>query len=335
MKKFLKRLRNYILLLGVIFIISVLVYIYNDPFKVVWNYDPIVEENGYPNLIMPVNRDYVSTITLENNLKKGIHYNSFIFGNSRSGYYRIKEWKKYLDKEAVPYHFDASAEILYGIYKKIEYLDKKEMDIKNVLIAFDHTIMPIEQNYSHIFIKSPQIVDELFYPVKFHFSFYKAFYSGPVLKRYVPIILFGHKKNPSSIGDEYEILTNEERHPQMEKKITEGKFYDEKRMEAFFERPDTIEYSQESLTKIHKYYFTEIKYIFDKHNTNYKIIINPLYDQIKLKPEVKKFIDSLFGRRNVYDFSGKNKYTEDYHNYYEDSHFRSHVGAEILKEIYK
>ena len=43
----------------------------------------------------------------------------------------------------------------------------------------------------------------------------------------------------------------------------------------------------------------------------------------------------LEGKQNVFDFSGINFITNDYHNYYENSHYRPHVADYIMKEIYK
>lgn len=43
----------------------------------------------------------------------------------------------------------------------------------------------------------------------------------------------------------------------------------------------------------------------------------------------------LFGENNIYDFPGVNSITEDYHNYYEDSHYRPCVARFILQTIYQ
>ncbi len=81
-------------------------------------------------------------------------------------------------------------------------------------------------------------------------------------------------------------------------------------------------------------YLNEIKKIFEKHHTSYKIIISPLYDQMKLKRATYMTLCDIFGKQNVYDFSGVNKWNRDYHNYSETSHYRPKVAAEILEIIY-
>jgi hypothetical protein len=78
----------------------------------------------------------------------------------------------------------------------------------------------------------------------------------------------------------------------------------------------------------------EIANVFKEHNTNYKIVISPLYDQMRLDSLSLNRIDYIFGPENVYDFSGINRFTEPVYNYYESSHYRPHVAKQILEIIY-
>lgn len=70
------------------------------------------------------------------------------------------------------------------------------------------------------------------------------------------------------------------------------------------------------------------------HHTVYKVVINPLYDQNKINSRDLATLKDIFGSDNVYDFSGVNWITSDYHNYYEESHYRPHVAKWILGKIY-
>ncbi len=81
------------LLFVIPFIILLVVYFILDPFKVVKHYSNYygVDEIGR----IGINRDYISTSTFINN-SKTYSYNSFIFGNSRSIFYEINDWKKYI-----------------------------------------------------------------------------------------------------------------------------------------------------------------------------------------------------------------------------------------------
>ena len=79
---------------------------------------------------------------------------------------------------------------------------------------------------------------------------------------------------------------------------------------------------------------SEIIKIFNKHKTNYKIVLSPLYNQIPFNSKRKLILNSLYKPNNIFDFSGVNEYTNKIGNYYEASHFRPIVADQILKEIY-
>ena len=78
----------------------------------------------------------------------------------------------------------------------------------------------------------------------------------------------------------------------------------------------------------------EMARIFKKHNTDYRVIISPLFDKLPLNKQDVKTLRTVFGEQLVYNYSGSNKFTESYQNYYELSHYRPHVARQIMKEIY-
>ena len=75
--------------------------------------------------------------------------------------------------------------------------------------------------------------------------------------------------------------------------------------------------------------------IFRKHKTNFKIVLYPLYNQTKTNTADLLKLYEIFGRDNVFDYSGINVITENIHNYYESEHCRPTAGRMILTEIYK
>jgi hypothetical protein len=78
----------------------------------------------------------------------------------------------------------------------------------------------------------------------------------------------------------------------------------------------------------------EIIKIFRKNNTKYKVVISPLYDQVKFSQKDMIILKKIF-RDKLYDFSGENSFTENKMNYYETSHYRPVVGDSILNIIYR
>ena len=105
-------------------------------------------------------------------------------------------------------------------------------------------------------------------------------------------------------------------------------------MSVFYKRAKIPAYSPPAIKASQTRFLTEMAAILKKHKTQYKIIINPLYNQVKISRKDLDFIKRTFGEENVSDYSGINKFTEDYRNYYEDSHFRPVVARQIMSEIY-
>jgi hypothetical protein len=309
-------------------------YIYYDPFKVLKSYS----DYSYP-FVVP-NRDYISTENFYNNNNK-YNYNSFIFGSSRTLGFRPNSWAEYLPDGASTFMFDASGETVYGIYTKLKFLDSIHNNIDNVLIVLCRDVSfnnSLNLN-GHLFIKDPRTTGES----KFYFqlAFFKAylsthflysFYSYTFSKHFEPFMagyIENRKITYDTITNEINILDQEE---EISKKAND---YYRKRMEVFYKRP-LIECT-DSLQRIDNHYslmLSGIKNILEKNSTNYKVVLSPLYEQIKFNEADFAILKKIFGK-HLYDFSGKNFFTDSISNYYEASHFRPFVGDSIFKLIYR
>lgn len=335
MKSFIYKL----LLFLVPFVLLLMVYIALDPFKVLKKYDAFLNTKAGGRVAL--NKDYVSTANFDNNYKNE-QYNSFIFGNSRSIFYQVADWKKYIDTNSSCYHFDASGEGIYSINKKVKYIDKKGLSLKNVLLILDYrTLIQFKPKTGHLFVIPPQLVNNKNL-LSFHLEFLKAFLSPKFLFAYIDFKYSGkvkqYMKTDYLIEDSpisYDNKTNEIQFTEFEKMISEGKYFTEDKKKTFNQR-DTIQtISPISIAEAQKIMLQEIFDIFNKHQTNYKVIINPLYDQVKFNQEDLNYLIQLFGKDKVFDFSGVNKFTNDFTNYYETEHYRPTVANEVMKEIYK
>ena len=318
------------------FILLMVLYVSLDPFKVLYDYDRFVADNAKAYIVL--NRDYVSTKTFDNNYKKE-HYNSFIFGNSRSIFYEVDDWYQHIGIDNSAFHFDASSESLYALNKKIKYLDSKGVSIDNALLVVDEGLLalgkPIKGSLYNI---SPQLLDNKNL-ISFHFANFKTF-SSP--KFFIPATyyqvtgnVFPFFKNSLDYRQRvYNPKTNEVRFLKFEKMINDGEFYTGDRIKAFYKRSSTSADANSVIGKSQELLLYEIYEIFKKQGTKYKIIINPLYDQIKINRDDLIYLKKLFDKTNVFDFSGINSFTQDYNNYYDWSHYRPHVSREIMKIIY-
>lgn len=333
MKQFIKRC-IYFSLIGIIPLLTLFsLYIYFDPFRVLRHYN----DYSYPYVIP--NRDYISTTMFINNYKN-YNYNSFILGSSRTLAFRPNSWRNYLSDSDTPFMFDASGESIYGIYTKLKFLDSLNIEIKNTLIILcrDVTFSNSENHKGHLFIKDPLTSGES--SLSFHLTFLKAylskkflfnFYSYKIIGTYKPY-MSGYIENRKITFD---TLTNEINIIDQETEIIENpNEYYAKRKGLFYERAGEKIDSIQRINKKQIFMLMEIKRILEKNNTNYKIILSPLYEQIKFNPTDLTLLRNVFGN-NLFDFSGKNSFTDNMINFYETSHFRPCVGDSILKIIYR
>ena len=318
--------------LPVIFIL--IVYIVTDPFKVLYNYETYYNPGQKANV--GLNRDYVSTEMLLNNYSE-YRYDSFIFGSSRSFFYPVQEWQKYINSRRC-FHFNASSESLYGINAKLKFLKKNGIPVKNALIVIDRELIAVTENFKGLlFIKHPALSGQNW--ISFNLVFIEAFFDIDFLKEYIFYRLTGNvKKNLNQGGflddspKDYNPATNEiglAKYEIMIKKNPDD--YYRSRQSSFFRRNSLLEENRPVIGRKQKILLEEIYEILIQNKSEYRIIINPMYDQIVFNRCDYVYLCELFGKQNIYDFSGVNKITNHMINYYDHSHYRPHVAKYILK----
>lgn len=304
-------------------------YFLNDPFKVLYSYASYFPRDG---VINPgLNKDFMSTQAWLDNYSK-YNYDSYIFGSSRSMNYRVADWQKHINSTAC-FHFDAYAESLYGIERKFQFLENNDAPIKNALIVFDRSVCRYTQNREGLFNrKHPALSGQNKFA--FHLECVKGFFRPKFLKHYLYCMAFN--KPLYSTETHYEVASNEVIFQKYEDLIATNPDAFYKPRKKIFRRRDTVQYySSPSIFDRQKKLFYNIKRIIDKKQTNVRIVISPMYSQKKLDSTDVKFLDSLFGKENVWDFSGINEYTNDFHNYYERSHYRPTLATRLMDSIYK
>ena len=106
------------------------------------------------------------------------------------------------------------------------------------------------------------------------------------------------------------------------------------KVKQFPERPDMLTYYPRVIEQKQKKMLSEMHNILEKHGADYRILINPIYDQKLFAPEDMAYLMDLFGEHLV-NFSGKNIFTDDYHYYSDPSHFNTYVSNEMLRIAYE
>ena len=332
MKKFLK----YSLLFILPLILYLVEYVICDPFKVIRHYDNYYLEKGSGS----VNRNFVSTM---NYLNKNdlYHYDSFIFGNSRSLFYMIEDWKDHIDSNSICYHFSESGGSINGLYYKVRLIDENGGKLNNALFVIDRDLLANLEQDGRLFIMPP-VLNYNKNIVQFHKEHLLAWFDFKFWLLWTEYRITGVYRQEMNdylaIGTNYKYynpITNEEPRIVQDSLISIGEYYNEERIAEF-------ETAQQFSDSISPPYLNDIKIkslmemhsILERQHTKYRIIISPMYNQIKLNPSDYQILCMVFGKDNVFDFSGVSKWSGDYHNYYETSHYLPNVAAQVMDSVY-
>jgi len=329
MKNFITKILIFIIPFLLILIISII----EDPYKV-FNTKTYFPADGN---ILELNASVIKTELYLQNRGRIKNYDSFIFGNSRSDAFKCESWKKFLPNESNPFHFEGMGENLFGVYKKIKFIDLQGDTIKNALIILDEEMLgnlnniiypPYITHYKvseeSMFVFYWQFI-KIFYKPKFLISYYDFKINKkykPYMKKIIPKFKYRNQIN----------LDNGDFKYSLDKEIKRDSIsYYNNLKRIIIRDTNKINYK---VSEKEIFMHSEITKIFDKHKTNYKIILSPLYNQIPFSSKRKLILDSIYKPNNIFDFTGINEYTEKIGNYYEASHYRPIVANQILKEIY-
>lgn len=292
-------------------------YLVTDPFMVLRHYPDLYHPNKTH---LELNEDYVAT---EEFLKiyptEG--YDSYVFGSSRSRYYTPEEWLK--RKPGIKaFHYGVAMESLYGIAAKLSFIESKGLAIKNAILVVDESLLKTATNSNgHLFRKHPLLSGES--KLDFQFAFFIDFFDFEAISSYLKLLTSEEKK----LEEDPQILA--------ERQIREdSEAYYQARSEVFYEREPIEKVADPVLKKEHIELLKSIRKIFDKENTDYRIVISPLYDQKKLNPEDLNTLYTIFDTKHVFDFSGINDMTASKYNYFEREHYRPHITNRILDSLY-
>ncbi len=329
-RKFLKFIPK-ILLFGSPFLALALSYFVFDPFHVLRNYP----EYG-SNYLKTFNRNRISTQTYLN-YKDTCSFNSFILGSSRASAFQTSDWGK-LIHEPHPFHFDAFNDNISGIRGKLEFIDKNGSPIKNALILVDSDTF--SEQYDH----SESIVHHKDYrwtnenALAYHTRFFKAYFKKKYFVSYLDLKLFNTYR--PFYMDEFFRFKYFYTTPHNDFLFPENIENIRKDSVAYYANPEFHEREKNPAMmdrQIMKHHLADLKTIdslFKVHQTRYKIIIGPAFDQRPYHPIDLDILAIYFGKKNVYNYTGKNVYTEDISNYYEMSHYKPVAGRRIMEEIY-
>jgi hypothetical protein len=310
-----------------------------DPFKVMKvyaNYKPAGQA-----LAVPLNQNRVAAGTYLY-YADSLHYDSFIFGSSRSMFYQISDWQAHVGADARCLHFDASAESVEGILHKIQFLSKQQVEFKNVLLIMDVDIFrPHNLLSDHLYMEDPIVVGWSNW-LPFQSSHFMAFMDRKFMRAYLDYRITGVPKKYMSelnvLDDKpvvYNPRTNEIRYTYFEELAAKGEYYTGDRMRKFGGMRDGVKrYSEPVIADEKREVLEEMASLIHKSKGDVRVVISPLYNQVNFAPADLAVLRSLFGEQSVFDFSGVNELTSSYTGYYERSHYRPHIAKAVLDSVY-
>ena len=297
------------------------VYLILDPFMVVRHYDNLYTP-ARPHL--ELNEDYVATEYFLSSYSEK-KYDSYVFGSSRARFFNSQNWGRYINSTAI-YPYNVALESLFGVTGKIKFLNSHGVKIKNALLIVDGQLLAGAKNSSgHLYRKHPLVSGEGI--ADFQFASFKDFFNLDAISLYVKAI----KATPSAAQAQVE----EDPQYKAERQIVENReaYYGPK-MNMFYKRDSVQQYSRPVLETANRKLLLEIKKIFAENNTDYRIVISPLYDQKRMAPADMQVLQEIFDRNRIYDFSGINDITSNVYNYYEVMHYRLPIAQRILDTVY-
>ena len=313
-------------------------YVVTDPFKVIYrSADRIADEHG---LALGSNAGFVSIKTLEDNIKEGRAYDSFIFGSSMSQAFKAEDWQRHLPQGASIFHLDASEETVQGMVDKVNYLHRRGIKIRNALVIIEEVMLhrtPDDHNF--LFTRTPAITGDVNW-LQFHRQFFNVF-KNPT---FVGYSLFPDryrdqmvkKRYASSSLHHHSPLNNENIFTDIDSLIavSPDKYYTPERLRKNDYRPLPTAYPPGTANPEVKKSLCELARLLRQDGTNYLVIMIPRYRRDPVSAWDMALIGQQFGSSNVVDFS-RLPVSSDNRAYYDwAAHLTSSRCRQLLDSAY-
>jgi hypothetical protein len=264
-------------------------------------------------------------------------YDAFILGSSRSKAFRTDDWSRYLPDAVRPFHMGINDETVYGIARKVQFLDRAGFSLRYVLLSLDARILGRFKNPEpHVFREHPLVSGEA--PTAFYQRFFLAFLDPRFLRAYTQWRATGTAPPGSEayLWTEkfgYVAETGDHLYTSLEEELAAGEDAYYARRSHVLRRGDPVA-SNRVITTESRRLLGEMAAVLLRHRAETRVVVTPNFDRAALHPEDRQGLQTVFGRARVWDFSGSNEMTGDVRNYYEERHFRPHVARAMLARVY-
>ena len=331
MGRFLKRI---VILLLVPVLLLAAVYFMTDPYKTLRPFSLTYFDD--------TNRDYLSSELFVKNYPD-FQYNSYVFGSSRGGGINTYQWLKYLPEGSSQFLFQAWGETITGIDQKISYIDEHGYPLDNVLILVD---IPLSFSKPQLptlamSIKNPRFSHQprwVFQTILFYDFLQKPSEWLRAIRKWrrssPPSVTFDPISNDWEKGNKNLDLSSPPKKDNMRSLSGKARtvFLKDYVYNPYVALPESKSVINGPMTEI----MNHIKSIFDRNETNYRIVVTPAYgyQYPAITEEDMRILQTVFGEEYVYDYSGRRDITLDYENFSDPNHFGLNIGWQILEEVY-
>jgi hypothetical protein len=308
-------------------------YVALDPFRVLHHrtncYDP-------PTAVV-LDRDWASTEAFVGGLSRE-RYDTIVFGNSRTVAYRAEDLESVLGRDIRPFHFDAADESLYGVHAKARFIHERGVPLRHALIVLDAGLLSRTTNdHDLLRAKHPLLSGESW--VSFQLVFLRGYFSDSFAPVYLHYRLIGHTLpymggKLDLRGVEVSMPANEMRLTTLDDEIARDGAHAYATRHAAVFPPRSPRTREPVVDETADRMLRETADWLHASGARVEVVVSPLYDQVRLADADRGALEAAFGAHDVHDFSGVNELTSDVSNYYESSHYRPPIGAEILRRIY-
>ena len=319
-------------LLAMPFLVLILWYVVKDPFMVIRSYD----DYDSPEICQSEGAVGWYKYTM---FRAQMHYDSFIMGSSSALAFNTSDWNRYI--HAYPFRLFSNGEGLVDLRQKLDALDRQPgQHIKNLLIVCERgffTPTDLQKGIMHVMPPEVSGKSEMSYQVTFLQGFFNPKFLGPYLRYY-----FTHKYDRSMLGVMNSRGRVRTRYTNDDTLLAENEIREkgERYWDAYAKYrcapgDTTVNIGQPVIHKVQIANLKAIRDVCRRHHTDVKIIIGPTQDAVAMNPVDNAVLCHIFGHENVVDYSGRAGLKfRDYHNFYDDIHYRVAVGRAILHNLY-
>ena len=324
------------LFLAVPFITLFGLYIVEDPFMILREYD----DYDHPKFVLS-NIGHIGWLKFKKN-NPSRHYDSFILGTSCANSFQSSYWKKYINSNIIK--LNSNNENLYELVEVLEALEKQpNQKINNILIVSEPILLADDKEKNGVIHALPTEVSGKSM-ASLNLDYLKAFFNIPFLSAYIKHKFLGISNEEVNfyVNDNKQFAdcyTNDEVGIRVKEQEINSKgesvFYKERQEQ--FAGVDTMR--RETMPALFGdsqiALFKRVKAVAQRHNTNLKIAIGPNLETGYMNPKDDAILREIFGDKNVVNYNvPAYKDLEKKENFYDKVHYRPHIAKQILRDLY-